>query len=109
MSMSKNDPQASGPDDADRAFAERVLRGLPASIRPGPTGPERWDLAEPYLLRQAIGHAIDADQVDKLLADGKLAGPAVSPGGPVGSALWPVGADYVAKLHAFLSQHGYCK
>jgi hypothetical protein len=47
--------------------------------------------------------------VDKLLAGGKLAGPSAAPGGSGTPALWPAGADYVAKLHAFLPQHGYCR
>jgi hypothetical protein len=41
--------------------------------------------------------------VDQLLAQGKLAGP------PDNGGLWPAGADYVAKLHTFLPEHGYCR
>jgi hypothetical protein len=41
--------------------------------------------------------------IDRLLTEGKLSGD------PNAGDLWPSGADYVAKLHAFLPQHGYCR
>jgi hypothetical protein len=41
--------------------------------------------------------------IDGLLAQGKLAGP------PDNGGLWPAGPDYVANLHRFLPEHGYCK
>jgi hypothetical protein len=41
--------------------------------------------------------------IDRLLAEGKLAG------SPDNAGLWPAGADYVAKLHTFLPGHGYCR
>nr|WP_157527640.1 AAA family ATPase [Kibdelosporangium sp. MJ126-NF4]CEL15647.1 hypothetical protein [Kibdelosporangium sp. MJ126-NF4]CTQ90314.1 hypothetical protein [Kibdelosporangium sp. MJ126-NF4] len=44
------------------------LHRILASIRLD-TGPLRWDVAEPYLLRHAIQHAVDADERDMLLAD----------------------------------------
>ncbi|GAB3831743.1 hypothetical protein GCM10027610_022530 [Dactylosporangium cerinum] len=31
--------------------------------------PARWDASEPYLLRHAIQHAVEADDVDRLLSD----------------------------------------
>ncbi|HEY2668390.1 MAG TPA: hypothetical protein VGK51_16280, partial [Actinomycetota bacterium] len=40
--------------------------------------------------------------IDQLLAGGKLAG---FPNG----GTWPLGTDYVAQLHVFLRQHGYCR
>jgi hypothetical protein len=41
--------------------------------------------------------------IDRLLAEGQLAGP------PDNGGDWPTGAAYVAALHAFLPAHGYCR
>ena len=41
--------------------------------------------------------------IDRLLAEGKLGGR------PDAGDVWPSGADYVAKLHTFLPEHGYCR
>jgi hypothetical protein len=41
--------------------------------------------------------------IDQLLAEGKLAGP------PDNGGEWPAGAAYVAALHTFLPEHGYCR
>lgn len=57
-----------GPTE-DAEIAEAVLAGLLASIRPSPTGRPRWDAAEPYLLRRAVGHAVEAGRLDDLLTD----------------------------------------
>jgi len=50
-------------------YARRILRQLLEAIRPAPDEPLDWHLADPYLLRHAIQHAADAEQVDELLAD----------------------------------------
>jgi WD40 repeat protein len=50
-------------------YASRLLEALLDALRPALDQPPRWDLAEPYLLRHAIQHAVDAGRADELLAD----------------------------------------
>ncbi|MGW0660991.1 hypothetical protein [Streptodolium elevatio] len=53
-------------------YAREVWAAMLASVPRRPDGVPRWDLAEPYLVRHAAQHALDAGELDELLDDAEF-------------------------------------